>query len=59
MGGLKKNAKIFLLNYFLLNLFLFLQISGGGGLKPCFNKLSISIIFGNDSFEGSFLIVVE
>ena len=37
VGGLKKNAwrKIFLLNYFLFNLFLFLQKSGGGGgLKP-------------------------
>ena len=36
-GGLKKNAwrKIFMLNYFLFNLFLFLQKSGGGeGLKP-------------------------
>ena len=34
-GGLKKNAwrKIFMLNYFLFNLFLFLQKSGGGGAK--------------------------
>ena len=27
-------APLFLLNYFLLNLFLFLQKSRGGGLKP-------------------------
>ena len=33
VGGLKKTAwrKIFLLNYFLFNFFLFLQKSGGGG----------------------------
>ena len=36
VGGLKKNAwrKIFLLNYFLFNLFLFLQISGGAKAPP-------------------------
>ena len=36
VGGLKKNAwrKIFLLNYFLFNLFLFLQKSGGAKAPP-------------------------
>ena len=36
VGGLKKNAwrKIFLLNYFLFNLFLFLQKSGGAEAPP-------------------------
>ena len=58
IGGAKEECENFFVKLFFVK-FIFILANKWGGLKPCFNKLSISIIFGNDSFEGSFLIVVE